>query len=159
MFPTHIILPYDGSPAAENAARYVARHVKGTDVSVHLVNLQGPVLPDPALAHAARAIVAWHRDEGQRRLRSGRDILAAEGIPHTHEVAFGEESETIARIARERGAGLVVMGTRARHPLVSLVLGSVSSRVTRASPVPVLLVRDEHRHSARSADQPAATAA
>ena len=148
--PGGILLPFDGSPASIEAVKYVARHVLGTGIAVHLINVQDALLPDPALLHAARAKMAWHRDEGHRQLRVGRDILAAHGIPHTFEVAFGREAETIARVAASRGYRLVVMGTRGRHPLVNLVAGSVPSGVMRMTKVPVLLVRKDVAGDGRS---------
>jgi nucleotide-binding universal stress UspA family protein len=59
---------------------------------------------------------------------------------------------TIARISKEAGCDLIVMGTRARHPLVELVAGAVTARVRRASDVPVVLVK-------RNAARPASIAA
>ena len=50
--------------------------------------------------------------------------------------------DLILQEARERGAGLIVMGTHGRHGMRRLALGSDAELVLRDSPVPVLLVRD-----------------
>jgi 16S rRNA (uracil1498-N3)-methyltransferase len=51
---------------------------------------------------------------------------------------FAERS--VVRLAGERAATLVVVGTSGRGSASALYLGSVSHAVARASPVPVLLV-------------------
>lgn len=139
--PCHVLLPFDGSRAALHAVRYVAQNVKGEPVEVRLLNVQRPVLDDPALMHVAHGIVDAHRTAGERVLRAARAILESEGIPHSGEVAFGPSAETIARIAEERQCSLIVMGTRGRHPMVNLFTGSVPSRVVQRARVPVMLVR------------------
>jgi nucleotide-binding universal stress UspA family protein len=136
-----VLLPIDGSEASAQAARHVAKTLAGTGIPVHLINVQRAHLPDPALFHAAPAIVATHRNIGHRLLRHARHVLAKHGITHTFEVAFGDAAKVIARTARRRLSPLIVMGTRGRHPLVNLLTGSVPGRVARLAPVPILLMR------------------
>lgn len=136
---TTILLPFDGSEAAIQAARHVAARAKAS--KVHVLNVQDALIPDSAFATASYAIAQWHLREGESILRRAMEILAPGELLIQPEVAFGRPAETICRVARRSGCSLIVLGTRARHPLVSLFGGSVASRVTRESPVPVLLVR------------------
>ena len=48
---------------------------------------------------------------------------------------------TIAEVAAEEGADLVVVGTQGRGVLDRLVVGSVAERVVRTAPCPVLVVK------------------
>jgi nucleotide-binding universal stress UspA family protein len=57
------------------------------------------------------------------------------------EVAAGPPADTIVRLARERGADLIVMGTHGRTGLQHALLGSVAEKVVRLAPCPVLTVR------------------
>ncbi len=57
------------------------------------------------------------------------------------DVATGSPAETIVRIAQERGADLIVMGTQGRTGLSHVLLGSVAEKVVRLAPCPVLTVR------------------
>jgi nucleotide-binding universal stress UspA family protein len=142
-----ILLPFDGSEPAVDAARHVAMHAKAS--KVHLLNVQDAIIPGSAFAAASYVIVQWHRRHGETILRSATEILAAGDLLIEPEVAFGRPAQTICRFARARACNVIVLGTRARHPLVSLFSGSVACEVTRGSTVPVLLLR-----SARAASTP-----
>jgi nucleotide-binding universal stress UspA family protein len=50
-------------------------------------------------------------------------------------------ADAIARAARSRHAGMIVMGTHGRTGLTKLLLGSVAERVIGSAPCPVLTVR------------------
>ena len=140
--PIKILFPFDGSRASLHAARHVARNLEGLDAAVLMVNVQR-VLIDAEMMHAARSIANLHRHEGEELLRGAMAVFDAHGIRYEAEVAFGPPVPVIVRMAQERGCDLVVMGTRARHPLLEFFTRSVSSRVRRHSRVPVMLVRDE----------------
>ena len=72
------------------------------------------------------AIVARAKKAGARA--SG---LLLEGVPH----------ERIARAARAKRAGLLVIGTHGRTGLAKFFLGSVATRLVSSAPCPVLTVR------------------
>jgi nucleotide-binding universal stress UspA family protein len=144
--PMKILFPFDGSRASLHAARHVARNLEGLDATVLLVNVQR-LLVDAEMLHAARSIANLHRHEAEQLLRDAMAIFDAHGIRYEAEVAFGPPVPVIVRMAEERGCDLVVMGTRARHPLLEFFTRSVTSRVRRNSRVPVMLVRDEDRRT------------
>jgi nucleotide-binding universal stress UspA family protein len=54
---------------------------------------------------------------------------------------FGVPAERITRLARARGADLIVMGTHGRTGLTRALLGSVATRVISTAPCPVMTVR------------------
>jgi len=137
-----ILLPFDGSPASVHATRYVADQLRGSAADVLLLNVQS-VYVDAEMLHAGRAILDLHRAEGEAALREATGILAAAGIGHEAQVGFGPVAEVVAHTAKRAGSDAIVMGTRARHPLVELFTRSVPSRVVRRSEVPVVLVRHE----------------
>jgi len=57
------------------------------------------------------------------------------------EVASGAPADTIVRLARERQADLIVMGTHGCTGLSHVLLGSVAEKVAREAPCPVLIIR------------------
>jgi nucleotide-binding universal stress UspA family protein len=58
-----------------------------------------------------------------------------------HQLAEGDTAREILEVAREHGAGLIVMGTHGRTGLGRLLLGSVAEQVLRQSSCPVLTVK------------------
>jgi nucleotide-binding universal stress UspA family protein len=77
--------------------------------------------------------------EAERRLREIGYPLPGHGVERI--VAVGRPPSEILRIARERKAGLVVMGAQGPRALRSILFGSTSRRVVRDAPCPVLTVR------------------
>ena len=53
--------------------------------------------------------------------------------------------EEVASLSEEQGADLIVMTTHGRKGLTHLLLGSVTEKVIRTSPCPVLVIRPEGR--------------
>jgi nucleotide-binding universal stress UspA family protein len=57
------------------------------------------------------------------------------------ETASGNPADAIVRLAQDRQADLIVMGTHGRTGLQHVLLGSVAEKVVRLAPCPVLTVR------------------
>jgi nucleotide-binding universal stress UspA family protein len=62
-------------------------------------------------------------------------------VPLQVKIAVGRPAEEILRVAREDGAGLIVMGTHGHTGLRHLLLGSVAEAVARQAHCPVFTVR------------------
>lgn len=121
-----IVLATDGSPSAAGAERIgaaLARHVGGVAITVlHPRSRAQQGGEDPAAA-------------AQSHL-SG----IADGVLDTR-VDHGPLPETVAALANERAADLIVVGARGRTPLAGLLLGSTAEHLLRTASRPVLLVR------------------
>jgi nucleotide-binding universal stress UspA family protein len=63
-----------------------------------------------------------------------------EGIPVSFHLDEGRAARAIVDLAETIEADLIVMGSAGRSGLPRLILGSVTERVLRKSPVPVLTV-------------------
>jgi len=85
---------------------------------------------DTAIEDAAREeLQSWVARHLRRVPRV--DVVLRSGITH----------ETICEVAKEIGANVIVMSTHGRKGLGHLVLGSVTERVLRDAPCPVLVVK------------------
>ncbi len=79
-------------------------------------------------------------DDFLRDLQANNSDLPALTTARTQLVS-GLPAGRIAEVAGEAGAGTVVVGSRGRTGLKSILLGSVAERVAQISPVPVVIVK------------------
>jgi nucleotide-binding universal stress UspA family protein len=136
MFGT-IVVGVDGSGPAGRAVETVAKIAAGTNDEV--VICHGVVVP-----HAwGEDIPAETTDETQQLVDRYVAQLAAAGVPATCEVRREQGSGmggTLIDVAKSHQAGLIVVGTRGRSNVKSMLLGSVAHDVVCKSTVPVLVV-------------------
>lgn len=160
----HLLVPTDFSEPANNALRYASEeaalhhakvtllHVLPTDTRTDVHYVTGEPGPEGGLDPAAGGRVGGsallsqpevvRRDRSEEALTRLRDLAAnAFRGPCEVEVAMGHPAETIARVAQERSADLIVMSTHGRTGLQHVVLGSVAEKVVRLAPCPVLTVK------------------
>ena len=80
-------------------------------------------------------------EKGEREsLENERTRLAAGGTEVVSVLRPGETWEEILAAAKELDADLIIMGTHGRRGLPRALLGSVTEKVVRLSPIPVLTV-------------------
>jgi nucleotide-binding universal stress UspA family protein len=90
---------------------------------------------------------SWRRPadrEAVMKARVGRDLLE-HGRQVEVRVAEGEAAATIDGVARELGAGLVVVGMARDEPLGRYFLGSTVERLLRQTPIPLLVTKSRAR--------------
>ena len=82
--------------------------------------------------------------DAESAITSAVDSLTQAGV-RAHAVVrdtiFGHAAREIIEEARERGADVIVLGSRGRGDLTGLVLGSTAHKVTHLADRPVLVVR------------------
>jgi nucleotide-binding universal stress UspA family protein len=146
-----ILCPIDFSEFSVRAYRHalsLAEHYRARLVAHHVVELW----QHPAVSFAATAALL---DEYCQSLReNGKEKLREFVKKHTHNaiqpelvVDEGMAADAILAFAKEKKADLIVMGTHGRRGYDRLMLGSVTDRVMRRAPCPVLAVREPPRDS------------
>lgn len=123
--PFRLVLAFDATPAALQAARFVAAHQGAPTQVLALI-----VPPREALAAQA-----------EKELQGVREILRE--VDCEYAVRPGFPPEEIVAEARDRAAHAIVAGTRARGGAMGL--GSVASEILRGSEFPVVLVKEHAR--------------
>ena len=137
-----ILLAMDGSPHAEEALKYARELALRDDAQVIVVHAV-PHLPAvlgvgvPEWQH----MVSCNLEEGQKVTDQVAADLQDRGVDVIVEVLEGPPADAILRVADVRHCDLIVMGSRGRGGLASLLLGSVSHRVLAHAHVPVMVVR------------------
>jgi len=137
------LIPIDGSPAALRALAF-ALHVlrERTDVRVHVLNVQAPMLhPWPGKLVSPDMIAAELRSDGAKLLVQAETMALAAGMACVPQVRIGATGEEIAAYAAEHGCDAIVMGTRGMGAVAGLVMGSVAQKVVHLASVPVALVK------------------
>jgi nucleotide-binding universal stress UspA family protein len=74
-------------------------------------------------------------------LRHLTDDARTRGVRAEHSLVAGTPFVEIGKVAADRKADLIVMGTHGRTGLAHAVLGSTAERVVRFAPCPVLTVK------------------
>ncbi|GHD62845.1 universal stress protein [Jeongeupia chitinilytica] len=151
---SHILVPVDGSPAANQGlsqAAGLARALGATVRLFHVIDLH-LIYMDPTGMTGLSGMSGLKEYEVKLR-EVGRDILQAARLaiesPDLRVEVCATECYTpnvadkIIAEARSWPADLIVMGTHGRRGLRGLVMGSDAESVLHASPVPMLLVRGD----------------
>jgi nucleotide-binding universal stress UspA family protein len=152
-----ILCPIDFSEFSARAYRHalsVAQHYRAKLVAQHVVELSRYPYADYGACEGDYAAFA------QALRKGGEDQLREFMKNHTHDevrpefaVHQGAAPDCILTFAQEKKADLIVMGTHGRRGYDRLVLGSVTNRVMRTTPCPVLAICNLSQDSAETVEQ------
>jgi nucleotide-binding universal stress UspA family protein len=132
-----IIVGFDGSREAERALEMGLSIARNMDSRLEVLAVANP--PEPARAGASQKMVDEAHGHYSQSLRRIAENAKALGIKVTTGIAVGHPAEQILKRAEQCGADLIVVGRRGRSTFEQLVMGSVSERVLRYAPCPVLV--------------------
>ena len=143
--PWRFAVGNDGGPEAAAAVTFAARMARATGAALRLVAVaEPPPLPVVEAPGLAALAVGRHAVE-QERVRAARQAgvgRAAASVPagiHVEPLVLdGDPAVVLAGQAHD--ADLLVMGSRGRGPLGSVMLGSTAAAVLRMARVPVVVV-------------------
>ncbi len=137
-----ILYPTDFSENAAAAWPYalqMAGQLGATLLLLHVAPGPSPAPETFLSAEQWREVFAAQRKEAEAQLKMLASTAA--GVRAEVLVTRGVPFLEIARVAGERKADLIVMGTHGRTGLAHALMGSVAERVVRMAPCPVLTVR------------------
>ena len=135
-----ILLATDLSSASASAEELAFELASRLDGALLLVSVIDPrLLWKPAGGYRQRMDQA--RDARQTAAQGIVDRARREGVPVRTLIWEGEPGEAIVEAAIAEGVDLIVVGSHQRRGVDRLVKGSVSERVVRSSPVPVMVAR------------------
>lgn len=131
-----IVWATDGSKSADQALEIAKSLAQdgATLLVVHSVEYvvgKGTIPEDPG------------EDESQAKIAKQVADLVQQGVSASLKIVqggFTGAAHTLAEVAKEEGADVIVVGTRGHTPLAGLLLGSVTQRLLHIAPCPVLVV-------------------
>ena len=144
---SHVVVPLDGSPAAETVLEQAASLGSLAHARYTLVRVVAPVMV-PVHAYAfAGATVRADDDATAGEMKQAREYLetqvtrlAGMGLRVESKVRLADHAAPgILTVARDVQADLIAMCTH-RHGAARFVLGSVADKVLRAGTLPLLLM-------------------
>ena len=155
-----ILVPLDGTPAAEHALPWALAIAERTEASITLAqvhNILAPILVGTEMA-GDLAVDQTLREHEREHLSDLAARLSADGTQAVSwEVLEGSTVEELRDFANRSAIDLVVMATHARGPLARLLLGSVADKLVRRVEKPTLLIRPANEEAPDLAWRPALT--
>jgi nucleotide-binding universal stress UspA family protein len=147
------VIGYDGSEGARAAIAATGRLLRGRPVTlVHVWN--SPLrntLSGRALARAPMPELRQFSADYEQYFADAEAAVVEEGVALARKSGLDASGQTIesgsgawralAEVATDRGAAVIVAGSRGRGGLASTILGSVSSGLVHNAETPVLIVR------------------
>jgi len=136
------LVPVDGSSGASRALTYAIGRAREAKAEVHVLHVVAPINYDELQLYEERSDIATIRRQAHNRiLASAADELKAAAVPCAAHLLDGHPGETIARFSESQNMDEIIMGSRGRSAMSSLLLGSVSGHVAHRARVPVTLVK------------------
>lgn len=139
-----ILLALDGSEGAATAVALVRALPWSTDTAIEAVRVVEPmasVFGTPGVVFDGPIDAVLDLPAARRELEAEVAGLPRDGLIVTTRVLVGRPATVLVAHAREASVDLVVIGSRGRGPIASMVLGSVSAEVAVDAPCPVLVAR------------------
>lgn len=137
-----VLFATDGSPQAEIGARLIGSLRWPAGTVIEILRADEPFGSDAELPPAAYdALRAALREEIENDVAAAKRLVSAPGREVRVTVPFARAATAIVDEAKGIAADLVVVGSRGRGQIATMILGSVAAEVIDHAPCPVLVAR------------------
>jgi nucleotide-binding universal stress UspA family protein len=131
-----IVLGYDGSDCAKAALQAAVEGAQAFGDRI-VVAFGAGVYPIGEDSDHMRLVHSMGADWAAEAVAA----IQAAGVADVEtEVVDARPAEALLKVAADRGARMIIVGTHGEHPLTGAVLGSVPHKLLHLSKVPVLVV-------------------
>ena len=134
-----ILLPVAPESEADHAIPHAASLAERYDATVHVIaatDTLDDALQGPRVATLAERV----ETAAKERIETVTEQLESHGVSVEAHAVHGSAHEAIIESIESKGIDLVVMATHRRKGLSRFLLGSVTEKIVRTAPVPVLTV-------------------
>lgn len=140
-----ILVPTDFSDASAAALNFARALAEAFGSALHLLHVVQDPYVQPWAAEAFGVSLAGVLERWEQDALAQLEKLVPEAERQAHAVRcatrVGHPFVEILNYAAEQRADLIVMGTHGRGAVAHMLLGSVTEKVVRKAPCPVLTVR------------------
>lgn len=151
--PGTVVVGVDGSEPSREALRWAAQEARLRDARLRAVHVWSFVPPtpigEPGMIPMPASDYAGQLEAERGAAQAELDDALADAFPGEApveveaELVEGDAGERLA--AEAEGADLLVVGSRGRSGIASVLLGSVSSHLVSHAPCPVVVVKARPR--------------
>jgi nucleotide-binding universal stress UspA family protein len=146
---SNILVPTDGSEAAQKAARYaidLAKQLKCSIIVLSVIDnrslMAQTISAQENVRHIIEPMEDYLREAAEEYARKIKQICDENGVRSKILVTSGHPAEEITKEAESSNADLIVMGSHGRSALIAAFLGSVAySIIHKETKIPVLIVK------------------
>jgi len=146
---SNIIVPTDGSKAAQKAANYAVHLAKQLTASVIVLSVidkrtfMGKTIPaEKTSRHVIEPIEDYLREAAEGYAGEIKKLCDKNGVQSKTVITKGHPVEEIVKEAKKSKADIIVMGSHGRSALAAAILGSVAYGVMhKDTTIPVLVVK------------------
>lgn len=131
-----ILLPVDQAAVESSLLYHAAELANWDDADVELLYVADTSRDSVTVAEGD--VVDALVQEGQDVVDEAAELLDSLGVDYTTSVQQGTPARTIVEYAEREGHDLIAMPTHGREGLSRYLLGSVTGKVVRLAPMPVL---------------------
>lgn len=142
-----ILVPTDGSRAAERASHFGFALAEAYNTTVHALHVIDT--GEKGWDEAPTDFKDARRQEGKDLTNQVADGARARGLTVKTNVQPGVPAEVIQEYTAANDVDLITMGTHGRTGLAKYLLGSTAATIVRTAPIPILTVRE---HDGTDAD-------
>jgi nucleotide-binding universal stress UspA family protein len=139
----HTLVPYDGSPQAEDALAYALEHPADRVTVLHVIDPAGAAFDSPMTGGPFGA-EDWYenaKDRAEDLFDDAREAAAEADVELRTATEVGQPGRIVTRYAEDHDVDHIVMGSHGRKGVTRILLGSVAETVVRRAHCPVTVVR------------------
>ena len=142
----NILVPIDFSKCAKNALRAAIVIAKKSDAKIIMVNAVHVHSPHPEITGGLiEEIVSDYEDQVKQSFRElASEVVELKDVPHEADRFIAYLTDAIYTETQNRSIDLIVMGTRAEHSGMEHLLGTRTSDVIQAIPIPILVIPEAY---------------
>jgi nucleotide-binding universal stress UspA family protein len=136
-----ILCPVDFFPGSLHAFEYALKLAKHYGARVIALNVVEPLMPTVyETAFSMPDFTSQLENESKRLLKELETTAAKVGVPLELQVKIGDITTEIRQAIGKTGADLVVVGTHGSRAFERWLMGSVTEKLMRHCPVPLLVI-------------------
>ena len=134
-----ILLAYDGFEHSRYALEEAARLANDEGGTITIVSVVPPTAR--GTKSGGRMGLPPHAQDDVTR---GQELLREQGVEADTKILNGDPADTLIREASEGGYDIAVAGSRGLGAVAGLLLGSVSRKLVKGMPCPVVIAGPDH---------------